>query len=104
MSATLPEPVNHALEQTRALGEQKIGEIMGTRQPQEPAPPTVSTGAGEGKVAQTEGDVLGGAWTLGESKIGELIGTRQAPARQPTDEGGGVERAGGSESPPPGNR
>lgn len=104
VSATLPEPVNHALEQTRALGEQKIGEIMGTRQPQEQAPPTVSTGAGEAKVAQPEGDVLGGTWTLGESKIGELIGTRPTPATRPAEESGGVERAGGSEPPPPSSR
>lgn len=105
VSATLPGSVNHALEQTRAHGEQKIGEIIGTRQPRESAPPDLSTGAGEGKAAQQEGDVLGGTWALGESRIGELIGTRQAPTTQPTDEGGGVERPrGGSESPPPGNR
>lgn len=104
VSATLPEPVNHALEQTRALGEQKLGELIGTQQPQESAPPASSIGAGEGEIAQQEGDVLSGTWALGESRIGELIGTRQAPARQPTGEGGGVERAGGSESPPPGNR
>lgn len=104
VSATLPGSVNHALEQTRALGEQKIGEIIGTLQAQESASPTTSTGAGEGKAAEREGDLLSGTWTLGESKIGELIGTRPATATRPAEEGGGVERPGGSEAPPPSSR
>ncbi|MBF1164524.1 MAG: conjugal transfer protein TraG N-terminal domain-containing protein, partial [Dechloromonas agitata] len=104
VSATLPGSVNHALEQTRMHGEQKIGEVIGTRQAQESAPSPLSTGVGEVKTAEEGGDVLGRTLALGESKIGELIGTRPATATQPAEEDGGVKRPGGSEPPPPSSR
>lgn len=104
VSATLPGSANHALDQTRALGEQKIGEIIGTRQAQESAPSPLSTGVGEMKTAEEGTDVLGRTLALGESKIGELIGTRPATATQPAEETGEPSGRAAVTRPPPSSR
>lgn len=104
VSTSLPESVNQALERTQALGEQRIGEIIGSRQPQESKPPMESSVQGNGKAAERQGDILSDAWALGESKIGEVIGTRETSAVRPADKGAEAERSGSSEKPAPSTR
>ena len=104
VGAVLPGTVNHALDQTKVLGEQKIGEIIGTRQPQASAPSPLASGVSEAKTVGDGSDVLGGTWTLGESKIGELIGTNPATTPRPAEQDERVERPGRNSDLPPVNR
>lgn len=109
VSAVLPEPVNQALEQTKAFMRQKIGEMIGTRQelpvssstrqpranaqaPVQPVEARSVSGFGQAADQPGAGNPLTGV--PGQSNLGKLFGggQRPIPTQSQPAEGAGERR------------
>ena len=87
VSAVLPGPVNYVLDQAKSLGEQKIGEMVGTQQPPvQPGGFGVPEQPGTGKTLEGSPDALRRTWGHGEGVARDLLnddGLPQEPQAGP---------------------